>query len=481
MSSEKRKMPPYPKKEKALTPFRPIHLTQVSRDSLRMVCPLYEEMLWRMLSGILERFQPTSDYPFIDTKIDIDTGADLSQLGTHVDLFGRDTIYAWIQGRGLEALVGHHEWIGTLTHLPVESRQTMQMAMGEMIQIVVSRMEEIRAQNHGHLFFWLDKNGHAFSLNPSGKKIIQDLAPDALTVSDIFYAKGLLAAALFLDDAGMLARAQTYFVNVLHAIGSETLVRDQQSFDPKNPAGEVPGQFTHSARMLGLGGLSLAARHLDDPLYVATGLEFIAHVLDHHVNIDNRFADLEPYDFTEFIDAAGAPYQHHGTILSDSGHACEFVGLALKFLFTVEAKKGFTSTQQIRSDAFKPILRNVLLHNFQLGCNPNGSGIYKNYSLDRREAANSDMPWWNLPETMRAAMLAQRTCVCDDERHAYYDIARKCSNAFLKHYINPDVYWMAYQTIDAQGKPVKVIPATPDLDPGYHTGLSIIDVLDILS
>lgn len=481
MSSPRRKMPPYPGHATVRSSFRPIHLAEASRDALGTVGPLYEEMLWRTLSGILERFQPTSDYPFIDTKIDIHTGADLAQPGTSVDLFGRDTIYAWIQGRGLEALVRHHEWVGTLTHLPVASRHAMQTAAGEMIHIVVSRMEEIRAQNHGRLFFWLDRDGHAFALSPSGKKIIQELAPDVLTVTDIFYAKGLLAAALFLGDADMLARAQTYFKNVLHAIGVETLVRDQQSFDPKNPAGEVPGRFSHSARMLGLGGLSLAVRHLDDPIYVTTGLEFIGHVLDHHANIDTRFSGLEPYDFTEFVDAAGAPYRHNGVILSDSGHACELVGLALKFLLTAEAKKGFTSEQQSMSDTYKPLLREVLLHNFQLGYNTNIGGMCKNYALDRREPANSDMPWWNLPETMRAAMLAQRTCLSENERHAYYDIARQCSNAFLKNYINPEVYWMAYQTIDAHGKPIKVIPATPDLDPGYHTGLSIIDFLDNLA
>ena len=39
---------------------------------------------------------------------------------------------------------------------------------------------------------------------------------------------------------------------------------------------------------------------------------------------------------------------------------------------------------------------------------------------------------------------------------------------------------MAYQTIDRTGKPVDVIPATPDADPGYHTGLSLIDMLDCL-
>jgi hypothetical protein len=37
---------------------------------------------------------------------------------------------------------------------------------------------------------------------------------------------------------------------------------------------------------------------------------------------------------------------------------------------------------------------------------------------------------------------------------------------------------MAVQTLDKNGQPVDIIPATPDADPGYHTGLSIIDFLN---
>ena len=36
---------------------------------------------------------------------------------------------------------------------------------------------------------------------------------------------------------------------------------------------------------------------------------------------------------------------------------------------------------------------------------------------------------------------------------------------------------MAVQTRDAAGEVVSVIPATPDVDPGYHTNLSLIDAL----
>jgi len=87
------------------------------------------------------------------------------------------------------------------------------------------------------------------------------------------------------------------------------------------------------------------------------------------------------------------------------------------------------------------------------------------------------MPWWNLPETMRAAIFAAAAAPSLRTRRVCLDVARKCSNAFLAHYVNPRVHGMAYQTRNAAGRPVHTIPATPDLDPGYHTGLSLIDFL----
>ena len=58
-------------------------------------------------------------------------------------------------------------------------------------------------------------------------------------------------------------------------------------------------------------------------------------------------------------------------------------------------------------------------------------------------------------------------------------MAVKCSNVFLKHYVQPEVHCMAIQTLDAEGQVASAIPAVPDADPCYHTGLSIIDALEL--
>ena len=64
----------------------------------------YRKILLGTLDCILERFQTRDTGGFIDTKIDIRTGRNLSHTVEEVDLFGAETVYGWIQGRGLEAL-----------------------------------------------------------------------------------------------------------------------------------------------------------------------------------------------------------------------------------------------------------------------------------------------------------------------------------------------------------------------------------------
>ena len=51
----------------------------------------------------------------------------------------------------------------------------------------------------------------------------------------------------------------------------------------------------------------------------------------------------------------------------------------------------------------------------------------------------------------------------------------------MANYVRPELGLMAVQTLSAAGKVVPVVPATPDADPGYHTGLSMIDCLDLLA
>ena len=372
-----------------------------------------------------------------------------------------------------------------------QARQQDYLArVSALIGPLVDTMEAFRAMNGGGLSFWLDRAGHAFALDPDKGKVVLELDPTRSNSSDLFYSKGLLAAAAFLGDASRLATAQVYFDKVVDDIENGRFYSDQEAFDPKNPVGEVANRYSHGARMLAIGGLELALRVLGpadtaDPVrgmhYAATGLRLIRHILDCHVNLDGRFPGLADLDFVECIDGAGNPYVADGDVMSDTGHALEFVGLSLKFLERLIRMPDLPAEQRAQAADYRAALPQLLLHNFQLGFNERVGGICKTYSLTRRQPLNSDMPWWNLPETMRAALLAYHAADADDTRAAVLNVGRLCSNAFLGNYVNPAVYLMAYQTLDENGTPIRVVPATPDLDPGYHTGLSIIDFLEAVA
>src|SRR5690606_31050295 len=115
----------------------------------------------------------------------------------------------------------------------------------------------------------------------------------------------------------------------------------------------------------------------------------------------------------------------------------------------------------------------ILRQNFANGYQAVPKGICKSYDLVRRRPLNSDMPWWNLPEAMRAAAFCLHVAESSDVKAQVLNVLAQCHNAFALHYVRPELHYTAYQTRDESGRPVHVIPATADADPGYHTGLSI--------
>ena len=136
------------------------------------------------------------------------------------------------------------------------------------------------------------------------------------------------------------------------------------------------------------------------------------------------------------------------------GHGIEFVGFALDHL---GGKVGPALLERLEA---------ILLASFNAGFKR--PGVVLAVSVATREALSPHCPWWVLPEAMRAAaLLHART-----RSQASLGVWKKAHDAFF------NLYWrgsppVAYQTLTAQG-PVDFVPATPDLDPCYHTGLCLL-------
>ena len=232
--------------------------------------------------------------------------------------------------------------------------------------------------------------------------------------------------------------------------------------------------------MLAIGALALFGELLGEEEWFDLGAQFVRHVLHSHVD-HGQFADLELYDHTEYLADDGSPWRdERGRILLDPGHCLEFVGLASKLLLLVEKKQSHSAEEDDLLVECREVLPKVFARSFALGFNRRVGGIGKSVDLLSGEPINSDMPWWSLPETMRAASELLLLCPSSGREVELLGVIADCSNAFVSNYVRREVHLMAYQTIDATGKPVDVIPLTSDLDPGYHTGLCIIDFLRCL-
>ena len=204
--------------------------------------------------------------------------------------------------------------------------------------------------------------------------------------------------------------------------------------------------------------------------YLDQGYAWLDYLLTHHVASDEpRPAPALPYDVWEFVDDAGQPYRMNSLLLSDPGHALEMVGLAFRLMLAgrmdgAGSHAALSTAESLRVHRLSRVLQRCFANGF---VSPQGCGIVKLFDLATRTPVNDTMPWWSLPETMRAAALGARLCDgSPSQQSALLEILRQSFNAFVTHYVRRDLHLMAYQTLSALGQPVEVIPATPDADPG---------------
>ena len=141
---------------------------------------------------------------------------------------------------------------------------------------------------------------------------------------------------------------------------------------------------------------------------------------------------------------------------------------------------GATPAQQEAIRGIERIMPALLARAFANGFRPAVGGICKTVDLLTRRPVDDTMPWWSLPETIRAALAAWRVADGDESRRACLEILARSHNAFVTHYVRPQIHLMAVKVRDARGEVLDVVPAYPDADPGYHTALSLMDALDLM-
>lgn len=170
-----------------------------------------------------------------------------------------------------------------------------------------------------------------------------------------------------------------------------------------------------------------------------------------------------------------------GMVLSDPGHALEFIGLAARFLSAALSAVSLETRNKQELLEITSLMLPIFRRNFSNGFNLKAEGIVKLMDLVSRQTVNSQMPWWSVPETMRAALGCYEIAHNDADRSFCMKAYSLCHNTFMNNYIVSDSPGLlAVQTRDENGAIIDSIPAVPDADPGYHTGLSLIDCLEMI-
>lgn len=441
-------------------------------EAMRRMAGRGEVFAMNAMRLLADRFGDARAAGWVDLKLDPVTGLDHP---TTDGLRGPGVVYGWIQGRALEAIAGHVRRLDSAPPPPGVPADLAPRLRG-ILAALAARVRRARARNGGHLFFFMDADGGPFEAAPDGTRRPVALTPESpANFSDLFAAKGLLAAADLLGDADMAREAVEWLRDVARQVFDRRFVTDQQALDPANPVRPVPGRHSLGPFMIQLGTAALWLRCGGGRDALGLGARLLEHLLDHHVRGDGGDPGLAPGDVWEFVDDDGRPWQPEGVLLSDPGHALEAVGLAWCFVRAARpAAAGDEHAARVLARA-RRTLPLMLERNFAGGFNHQAGGIRKLVDLRARRAVNGDMPWWSLPETMRAALLTAEAAPHPGARATALAIHRACASAFFGRYVTDFDRGLAVQTRDAHGMVSAAIPATADLDPGYHSGLSLLD------
>lgn len=369
--------------------------------------------------------RPSLGDGFLNTKQNSLTCED---YGAEDGIRGPDYIYGWIQGRGLEALVGHAAFFDE--ELPPLAEK-LDVA-GQRLYRLLTGLQEA----DGHAYFCYDRDMRPVYADRSGAIHHQQRQGSVYSYSDAFVAKGLIAAASRYGLPG-LSDHLPYFDRIIAAIEDGRFQMDERLPLSHNSIASQADDFGPRMILLGAAGMLKRFGHADRLDYAD---RFVAHIMDRH-----------------FDEASGLLRNVPGEDLCNVGHGIEFVGFALEYL------------GDDADPALIEKLERILVSSFDKGFV--GPGIALTVSTATGEPQSPYCPWWSLPETIRAAALVHaRTGSAESLR-----VWKKAHAAFFEH------YWrgtppIAYQTMTKDG-PVDFVPATPDLDPGYHTGLSLLSAI----
>ncbi len=396
---------------------------------------------------VVARSRLNPDWPYIDTKFNPNTGADLP-----ADSY--NAVFTWFLGRGSQALDGHLPWIDRLDDLSADEKREAKDLFTRLIGRMTDDIFVLTEKNNGRCPFRANRDLEGIDEN--GNRIESD--PDTSSGGDMFCAKGLIASG---EDAKVRKGVEM----LLHAAD---LIQNGRYYGSDKEIGQ-------GAKMLFQDTVSLVYLKTEDAELRRRIADAAAELMT--VVLDKHYA-AETAVFSEYINRET---EARGTYL-DPGHAAEFVGLGLGATATVRADAAnLTDARRALIARAGREMPRLLIKDIEFGFNPKFEGLFKAVDTAGGEVLNDGMPWWNLPEAMRAAALAYEVAADDAQRQTLLAILAKCHNAYFGFYPNREKMLFPFQTISGvTGEVVDVVPAVPEGDPLYHTNLALLEMLDVI-
>lgn len=401
-------------------------------------------------SGIrlfLDRRRRRPDFPYFDTKFNPNTGE------PHPDR-NYDFLLGWFIGRGGEAAATHLRIVGGLGGLADVGDEAGEMLDG-IVRASTDAILGMLEANGGRCPFRVDRAFRA--IDASGNKLTPD--PAVREPSDVFCAKALIASGI----PDRVAIGKRLFEEFMEACYDFRYVTESTSHDAT--------LASESCFMLAFGAIPLLVEQTSSPEelahWAATTARMIRFVLGRHYDQDTA-------RFSEFVSLDG----REKTSFLGPGHASELVGLGLQAIEAI--RDATTEASQDARDAFALAEREfprLLLQSFALGYNARHHGISQSVDNQTGEVLNDQLPWWSLPETMRAAVRAAAVPQDPARKRKLLDIACTMSNDYYAHYPNPNLLLFPYRTRSGStGDVVDIMPVVTEADPLYHTNLALIDM-----
>ncbi|MEI8242296.1 MAG: AGE family epimerase/isomerase [bacterium] len=434
--------------------WQPLVLDRISIETLR--APGYRRFILdaAVVPGcrlLLARHQRRPDWPFVETKFNPNTGCDLPAAAYNI-------IHTWFLGRGSEALDEHLRILDACDALTADERATIRTLFAAWIDNMARTMADLERRYGQTIPFRVDRTLAA--VDAQGKPL--DPSAVQADAADIFCAKGLLSSR---DPA-----RQACGLRLLRSAATR-VQRNEPEQSTQTPGVGGVGQGT---RMLMQGAGTCFARKALDPAARDEALDLAAAMLG---EVLNRHYNPETSRFSEYYDAETRQPEPY----LDPGHAAELAGLGLGMLEQLEQSALSTRHAALIVRSRRELPR-ILLQAVALGYNPRHPGLFKGVNNRTGEPMNLEMPWWNLPEAMRAAVRAHAVAESDSIRIRCLEAFRLCHNAYFSHYPNRDNLLFPFQTRDGQtGKVLDVVPAVPEGDPLYHANGAFLDMLEVLA